>query len=113
MTLTRTQTIDLLTVITAYDRRTIGEGDVAAWSEAALRAHWTYDEALNAVHHHFANSTKWLMPGHITEHIRTHRRPEQRTLDDHLNHNKQPATDASRARFMSQIRDLANKKTIQ
>lgn len=66
--------IDLLTLAAAYDRRTIGQGDVHAWHDAATRAGWTRDAAFEAVKAHYATSTAWLMPGHVTDRIRADRR---------------------------------------
>lgn len=71
--LTPDQVIDLLTAAASYDRRKVGKADVAAWSEAARRGRWTFEDALDAVFEHFTNSTEWLMPGHITTRIRAAR----------------------------------------
>jgi hypothetical protein len=64
----------LLAAAMAYDNRRPGDANVAAWLEAATRAHWTFDAALEAIHGHYATSTAFLMPGHITERIRVERR---------------------------------------
>jgi hypothetical protein len=58
----------------AYDNRKPGESTVAAWQEAAERSRWTFDEAREAIYQHYANSTEFLMPGHITAAIRAARR---------------------------------------
>jgi hypothetical protein len=65
----------LLSVISSYDARTTGPSEVASWSEAARRARWTYAEAVEAVHQHFAFDTKnsWLMPGTVTAAVRAAR----------------------------------------
>lgn len=110
MSLTRNQIIDLLTAITAYDRRTIGEGDIAAWTEAARRAAWTYPDALDAIHAHHAHNPRWIMPGHITEHIRLQRR-QPAPARAVLALTQPAATAARRAHFMAQIRALTNRKT--
>lgn len=58
----------------AYDARLQpGEATVAAWTEASRRGRWTYDEALEVTHQHYAESTDWLMPGTITQRIRSAR----------------------------------------
>lgn len=72
--LTTDDVIDLLTLAAAYDRRTVGAADVAAWTDAARRGRWTRDQALDAVKAHYATSTAWLMPGHVAELIRAERR---------------------------------------
>lgn len=64
----------LLAAAMAYDNRRPGDANVAAWMEAAARARWTFAEALEAIHAHYATSTAFLMPGHITELIRAGRR---------------------------------------
>lgn len=69
------EVIDLLTLAAAYDRRTVGQADVEAWRDAANRGRWTYDEAREALQEHYATSTGFLMPGHITERINRGRRP--------------------------------------
>jgi hypothetical protein len=72
--LTDAETRLLLAHALAYDARvSSGEANVAAWCEAARRARWTYAEALEAVHEHYATSTDWLMPGVITQRIRAAR----------------------------------------
>lgn len=71
--MTPDEIINLLTVAAAYDRRKAGQADVHAWADAAARARWTYPEALDAVKAHYANSSEWLMPAHITEAIRARR----------------------------------------
>jgi len=67
------EVIDLLSLITAYDGRNAGPAELHAWAEAAQRGRWTYAEAADAVSAHFAESTEWLMPGHITQRLRQRR----------------------------------------
>lgn len=107
----RNQIIDLLTAASAYDRRTIGEGDVHAWSEAARRAGWTFDRALNALHDHFATTSQWLMPGHITERLRLASR-QPAPADQVLALEKAPASAERRAELMAEIRKFADRKSI-
>lgn len=64
----------LLAAVMAYDNRRVGESTVAAWTEAADRGRWSFDEALDAVHGHYSESTEWLMPAHVTTRIREDRR---------------------------------------
>lgn len=63
----------LLAVVMAYDNRKPGEANVAAWTEAANRGRWTFDEALDAIHAHYAERSEWLMPGMITAQIKAAR----------------------------------------
>lgn len=60
----------LLAAAMAYDNRKPGEANIAAWTEAANRGRWTFDDALEAVHEHYARSSVFLMPAHITKAIR-------------------------------------------
>ena len=108
----RNQIIDLLTAASAYDRRTIGEGDVHAWSEAARRAGWTFERALDALHAHYAETSKWLMPGHITERMRLASR-QPAPADEVLALDKPVASPERRAELMAQIRQLADRKAMQ
>jgi hypothetical protein len=64
--LTRDETVDLLTAIAAYDNRKPNAAALMAWGKAAELGRWTFPEALDAVHEHFAASTEYLMPAHIT-----------------------------------------------
>jgi hypothetical protein len=67
----------ILAAAMAYDNRRPGEANIAAWTEAAARGRWTFESALEAVHSHYATSTEFLMPGHITAKVRaTQRQPE-------------------------------------
>lgn len=61
----------LLAACMAYDnRREPGAANVAAWQEAATRAHWTFDAALDAIHDHYAETPEFCMPGHVTKRLR-------------------------------------------
>ncbi len=106
------QIVDLLTAAAVYDRRTIGEADVAAWSEAARRGGWTYEAALDAIHEHGATSTAWLTPAHITQACAKNRRPSDRSVDEALQLSSAPASAERRAELMAQIRELADRKAI-
>jgi hypothetical protein len=61
----------LLAAAMAYDNRKAGDANVLAWSEVADRARWDFDDALDAVHAHYAQSTEFLMPAHITAWVRS------------------------------------------
>lgn len=69
------QVRQLLALVMAYDNRRPGDATIRAWSEAARRGRWTYDEATEAIHAHYATETTWLMPGHVTQRIRAARPP--------------------------------------
>lgn len=54
----------LLAIATSFDRRTVGKSDAQAWAAALPTI--TFAEAKDAAVEHYANSTAWLMPAHIT-----------------------------------------------
>jgi hypothetical protein len=72
MALTWDETVDLLKVVTAKDRRTIGEGDIQLWLAVAGRAGWpSLSFAIAAVVEHTNDAPGvWLEPGHITAYWR-------------------------------------------
>lgn len=74
----------LLAAVMAYDNRKPGEANVLAWSEAARRGRWTFDEALEAIHTHYADRSEWLMPGMVTAHIKATR--QDRAMREPLVH---------------------------
>lgn len=72
---------DVLAVVVAYDNREITEAVVAAWLAAAQDARWTRDEAVIAVRQHYANTTEWIMPAHVTERVRAARQDRAMRAD--------------------------------
>lgn len=61
----------LLAVAMSYDnRRAPGDANIMAWREAADRGRWSFRAAVEAIHAYYAESTDFLMPGHITDRIR-------------------------------------------
>lgn len=93
----------LLAIAMAYDHRKPGDSTVMAWVEAARRGRWTFDEAREAILNHFATSTEYLMPGHVTTAIRESRSqpPPRAALP------AAPANPASPDRIREIIRELA------
>jgi hypothetical protein len=71
--MTTDDVVDLLSAITAYDNRNASQATVLAWAKAAELGRWTLPEALDAVHAHFAESTDFLMPAHITTRVKATR----------------------------------------
>lgn len=66
----------LLAIASAHDNREISQASVAAWSDSATRARWTYDEAAEAIKDYYTKTTSerpWIMPSHITHMIRAER----------------------------------------
>lgn len=58
----------LLTKMAAFDQRTIGDADVAAWHE--VLAGVELPDALQAVARHYAESDKRMMPAHVIQLVR-------------------------------------------
>lgn len=87
--------LDLLSVVQAYDGRTVGQSDAHAWRDAAERSRWTYAEAAEAVKAHYAEVVDWIMPAHVTQRIKANRTqpPRHRELPG-----DQPASNAHRQR---------------
>ena len=122
--LTRDQVIELLQLAAAGDKRTIGEADVAMWSDAARIGRWavrmldrgsgewvwTNQVALDAIRNHFARSTTYLLPGHITEYVAAYRRQPQPAAEAiaHLEA-APPASEETRRKAMDEIRRFADR----
>lgn len=100
----------VLAVAMAYDNRKPGAANIAAWLEAADRGRWTFEAAVEAVHEHYARSTEFLMPGHVTAAVRARMQlpaPASEAVA-HLEASS-PATEETRQRVMDQIRRFAEK----
>lgn len=63
MTMTKSDTLDVLTAIAAYDLRTVGESDVTAWHLAINDL--PKDLALEAVVIHHKTSTERIKPANV------------------------------------------------
>lgn len=74
--------IDLLTLITAYDQRTVGGDDVQAWLIIANAEDWTLPLARRAVIEHYrrGGDRPRIKPGHITDTLTELRREISRTV---------------------------------
>lgn len=104
--LTTQQVRSLLVAAMAYDNRKPGEANLAAWVEASGRGRWSFEAALEAVHEHYATSTAFLMPGHITAGIRAQmRHPAPSSEAVALIEAAQPASEETRRRWASVIRE--------
>lgn len=60
--------VDLLSLISARDNRTVGRATVLAWLEDLDGI--DFRDARRAVTQHYRESTDWLMPAHIRDHVR-------------------------------------------
>lgn len=112
--LARDQVVELLQVAATYDRRTIGDTDVVAWAHAAKHGRWAVHfrdgngpwvwsnhVAVEAIRHHYATSTAYLMPGHVTEYVRNWRR-DVPPAEPQLNP-APPAAEETRRKAMSEM----------
>lgn len=61
--MTTEEVIDLLSTVAAFDRRTVGEADVIAWSAAV--GDLNFGDAREVVVQHYRTSRDWLMPSDI------------------------------------------------
>lgn len=75
--------VDLLTLITAYDQRTVGEEDVRAWLLVAQLEGWTPRAAQRAVVEHYARGADRprITPAAVTDRIRDLRRRAAATFE--------------------------------
>lgn len=56
-------TVDVLTKIAAFDRRTLGDADVAAWHDVI--GDLEREDAMEAVRRHYLSSREWIMPADV------------------------------------------------
>ncbi|HET6290465.1 MAG TPA: hypothetical protein VFG15_27425 [Amycolatopsis sp.] len=89
----------LLTLAMSYDNRRPGELNLAAWHDAANRAGWTYDAAVEAIKDYYASDGRFVMPVDITTKLKATRGLPPRHIALPA---PQPASDEHRAR----MRDL-------
>jgi hypothetical protein len=61
--MTKTETAQLLTLVAAFDRRTIGDADVEAWH--LIVADLEPNDCMEAVRSHYMTETRWLMPADV------------------------------------------------
>jgi hypothetical protein len=115
MMITKSQTAELLGVMAAFDRRTIGQADVEAWH---LVIHdLNQDDCLTAIRDHYAESRDWLMPADIRTRALTaarHRAGQQRAAElqaqrDHEQHaiEAAPVEPVDREALRDKLRALA------
>lgn len=104
MPLSQDEVRALLAIAVAYDNRKPGEVTIAAWMEAADRGRWTFPAAVEAIHDHYAKSTDFLMPGHITAAVRSQSRFPAPAREVARLDGAQPAVEEARRRFSALIR---------
>lgn len=73
--MTRDEIVDLLTLTAAFDQRTIGEGDIAAWLTVSVLDGWVPRHAYRAVIEYYRTATeRRIMPADVTRILRDLRR---------------------------------------
>lgn len=102
----RDDVIDVLSVVAAATRRTVGEADVAIWSE--IIGGDDKQLALKAVRDHLADQPGvWLEPGHVHQRVRAMVRDQLEREPDQLRGARQTALEAKAARDIDQLtRDI-------
>lgn len=109
--------VQLLQVVQGYDNRTVDGATVSVWSKAAQIGRWSYDAAVEAVHQHYASSTDWLMPAHITRRVRDAARQPAPASEVLQIGGPPPASEETRAwakkQVEKQIEKLAKQKDIK
>lgn len=78
--LSETEIKHLIALAGVYDQRrppadpTAARMVIRSWQDASDRGRWTYTAAAEAIKAHYAETTDYLMPGHITALLRDRRR---------------------------------------
>jgi len=65
--LTPADAAELLALAAAFDRRTVGQADAAAWADALYDLE--PEDCAEAVRLHYRESTAWIMPGHVRQRV--------------------------------------------
>lgn len=110
--MTLDETIDLLTVAVAFDRRTVGEADAIAWHAAV--GDLDFADSREAVIAHYRASRDWIMPADVRSRVKALRR-------DRLDREIAPAPPAEltdnpgryRAELQTRIREIADGRSVQ
>lgn len=106
--MTRDDVIDILTVVAAADRRTVGQSDVEVWQ--AVMGDCDKQLALQAVRNHLRERPGvWLEPGHVVEGVRAIRRDVIEREPDAMRDARQKALAAKAAEDAA---ELAERKGI-
>ena len=110
----RNETIDLLTAIAAFDQRTVGQADVAAWH--AVVGDLDARDAAQAVIEHHKHSTDRIKPAHVISIVRGIRNDRANRENVKQCRELDPAGVASedtRKRVTDMVRDLWGPPTPQ
>lgn len=100
--MTRDDVIDVLSVVAAATRRTVGNADVEIWQ--AVMGDLPKEPALKAVRAHLRECPGvWLEPGHIVARVRAERRDELEKESDEEREARRAALDAKVARDVDEL----------
>lgn len=111
--MTRDEVIDLLTIIAATDKRTVGQSDVALWCEYV--GDQSFADAKAAVVEHYRRSRDWLMPVDVVEGVQRIRRARVAAAPPPLpavDPDDVPAYQIERRRLLTAIADGPNPNQI-
>ena len=104
----RNDVIDVLTVVAAATRRTVGEADVTIW--AGIIGELDKELALRAIQSHLKHRPGvWLEPGHVYEGARSIRRDELARESDAARERRQEALST---KAVDDAAELAERKGI-
>lgn len=104
----RDDVIDVLSVVAAATRRSVGETDVEIW--LGVIGDLDKPDALQAVRDHLRERPGiWLEPGHIVERVRATRRDRLEREPDRMREARQ---DALAAKALEDAEELAQRKGI-
>lgn len=105
----RDDVIDVLTVVAAATRRTVGDADVAIWQEVIGGDDKKL--ALRAVRDHLKECPGvWLEPGHVHQRVRAIVRDQLEREPDHMREARQAALDARVAEHVAEITAVLDEK---
>jgi hypothetical protein len=106
--MTRDDVIDVLTVVAAATRRTVGEADVKIWQE--IIGGDDKQLALRGVRDHLADSPGvWLEPGHVHQRVRAYVRDQLQREPDEAREARQ---EALAAKALEDAEALAERKGL-
>lgn len=100
------EVVDLLTAISAYDKRKPDRAAILAWGKSSELGRWTLPEALDAVHAHFSENPAYLMPAHITARIKAARQ-DRAMRDEALAIEAAPTDPVAAAKIATIVADIA------
>lgn len=107
----RSEAAQLLGLAAAADRRTIGDADVLTWAD--LLHDVAFEDARQALHEHYRQETRWVMPADIRKRVKAARQarveaaplpaPAPEDADDPVRYRK---------RMRADIKALAERKSL-